>query len=68
MTKPILFISACLEFEKVRYNGQSIPFQIVKGLIPFVDFIKACPEYEIGLGVSREPIRIVKKGNEYRFI
>lgn len=68
MVKPILLISACLEFEKVRYNGQSIPSRIIRDLNPYVEFIKVCPEYEIGLGVPREPIRIVKKDNEYRLI
>jgi len=68
MIKPKLLISACLEFDKVRYNGQSIPSKIIRDLTPFVDFIKVCPEYEIGLGVPREPIRIVKKENEYRLI
>jgi hypothetical protein len=58
--KPIIVVSKCLEFEKVRYNGQVMPSQTVKDLIPFVEFIKVCPEYEIGLGVPREPIRIVK--------
>ncbi len=68
MVKPIVLVSACLEFEKVRYNGQSIPSKIVRDLTPFVEFIKVCPEYEIGLGVPREPIRIVKVGNDYRLI
>jgi uncharacterized protein YbbK (DUF523 family)/uncharacterized protein YbgA (DUF1722 family) len=68
MVKPILLISACLEFDKVRYNGQSIPSEFVRDLIPFVEFIKVCPEYEIGLGVPREPIRIVKKDGDYRLI
>ena len=68
MTTPRLLISACLEFEKVRYNGQSIPSRIIRDLAPYAEFIKVCPEYEIGLGVPREPIRIVKKGNEYRLI
>jgi uncharacterized protein YbbK (DUF523 family) len=68
MVKPKLLISACLEFEKVRYNGQSIPSETVRALSPFVEFIKVCPEFEIGLGVPREPIRIVKKGGEYRLI
>ncbi len=68
MLKPKLFISACLEFEKVRYNGQFVPSKIVRDLIPFVDFIKTCPENEIGLGVPREPIRIVKKNNQHRLI
>ncbi len=68
MTKPKILISACLEFEKVRYNGQFIPSQIIRDLIPFAEFIKVCPENEIGLGVPREPIRIVKKEGQYRLI
>ncbi len=68
MIKPKILISACLEFENVRYNGQLVPSKIVRDLIPFADFIKVCPENEIGLGVPREPIRIVKKGGEPRLI
>jgi uncharacterized protein YbbK (DUF523 family) len=68
MEKPIILTSACLEFEKVRYDGQSIPSRIIKDLMPFVKFIKVCPEFEIGLGVPREPVRIVKKGDELRLI
>lgn len=68
MVKPIVVTSACLGFEKLRYNGQSIPSPTVKKLAPFVEFIKVCPEYEIGLGVPREPIRIVKVDDEYRLI
>ncbi len=66
--KPIVLVSRCLEFEKVRYNGQVIPSQMVRDLTPFVDFIKVCPEVEIGLGVPRETLRIVKKDDEYRLI
>lgn len=66
--KPKILVSACLEFEKVRYDGQVIPCKIVRDLMPFVDFIKVCPEVEIGLGVPREPIRIVKKNKELRLI
>jgi len=54
MNKPILLISACLEFEKTRYNGQSVPSQIIRDLIPYVKFIKVCPEFAIGLGVPRK--------------
>ncbi len=68
MEKPIILTSACLEFEKARYNGQSIPSPIIKDLIPFVKFLKVCPELAIGLGVPREPIRIVKKGKELKLI
>lgn len=65
---PIVVASSCLEHEKVRYNGQVIPSEIIRQLEPFVRFIRVCPEYEIGLGVPREPIRIVKKEGQYRLI
>jgi uncharacterized protein YbbK (DUF523 family) len=66
--KPIVIVSSCLEFDKVRYNGQVMPCSIVKELEPFATFIKVCPEYEIGLGVPRDPIRVVKKDGDYRLI
>jgi uncharacterized protein YbbK (DUF523 family) len=68
LPRPIIVASSCLEFEKVRYNGQVIPSKIINDLKPFAEFIKVCPEYEIGLGVPRDPIRIVKVNDEYRLI
>ncbi len=68
MIRPRIITSACLEFEKVRYDAQFIPSQIIRDLMPFADFIKVCPEHAIGLGVPREPIRIVEKKGEYRLI
>lgn len=66
--RPIVVVSRCLEFDKVRYDGQVIHSRIVRDLEPFVDFIKVCPEVEIGLGVPRETIRIVRKDGSYRLI
>lgn len=66
--KPIVVVSRCLEFDKVRYDGQVIHSRIVRDLEPFVDFIKVCPEVEIGLGVPRETIRIVRKDGSYRLV
>jgi uncharacterized protein YbbK (DUF523 family)/uncharacterized protein YbgA (DUF1722 family) len=66
--KPVVVVSACLEFEKVRYDGQVIPCKIVRDLEPFVEYIRVCPEFAIGLGVPRDPIRIVKIGGEKRLI
>jgi len=62
--KPVVVVSACLEFENVRYDGQVIPCKIVRDLEPYVEYIKVCPEVAIGLGVPRDPIRIVKLGNK----
>lgn len=66
--KPVMVVSRCLEFEPVRYNGQIMPCPLVKDLEPYVEYIKVCPEYEIGLGVPRDPIRIVKQNDELHLI
>ncbi|MBN2109604.1 MAG: DUF1722 domain-containing protein [Methanosarcinaceae archaeon] len=67
-SRPIVLVSRCLEFEDVRYNGQVIHSRIIRDLEPMVDFIKVCPEVEIGLGVPREPIRIVKVEGGHRLV
>ncbi|MGC9443806.1 MAG: YbgA family protein [Candidatus Methanospirareceae archaeon] len=66
--RPVVVVSACLEFEKVRYDGQVIPCAIVRELEPYVDYIKVCPEVAIGLGIPRDPIRIIKRKDEKRLI
>lgn len=66
--KPVVLVSKCLEFEKVRYNAQVIPSKIVRDLEPFVEYIKVCPEVEIGLGVPRDTIRIIKINGEKRLV
>ncbi len=68
MEVPNILISSCLDSERVRYNGQDATAQIVKEIKPFVNLVKVCPEHEIGLGVPREPIRIVKTKEGYRLI
>ncbi len=59
--KPIIVTSKCFEFDACRYNGQMIPNNFVQALEPFVQFLPVCPEVEIGLGVPRDPIRIISK-------
>jgi uncharacterized protein YbgA (DUF1722 family)/uncharacterized protein YbbK (DUF523 family) len=66
--KPRVVMSLCLELEPVRYNAQVIPFQFIRELEPFVEFIPICPEVEIGLGVPRDPIRIVDPGEAPRLV
>ena len=57
--RPRLFVSKCLGFEACRWNGAVISNKFVKSLSPFVDIITACPEKEIGLGVPRNPVRLI---------
>jgi uncharacterized protein YbbK (DUF523 family)/uncharacterized protein YbgA (DUF1722 family) len=66
--RPRVLISACLEFDNVRYDRKVVPCPVVDELKPFVDFIKVCPESAIGLGVPRDPLRIVKVGVRERLI
>ncbi|MBN1400674.1 MAG: DUF1722 domain-containing protein [Anaerolineae bacterium] len=57
---PRIVISKCIEFEHCRWNGMIISSDVVKLLKPYVEFIPVCPEVGIGLGVPREPVRIVE--------
>jgi uncharacterized protein YbgA (DUF1722 family)/uncharacterized protein YbbK (DUF523 family) len=59
VAKPVVVVSKCIEFDRCRYNGLMISSDVVRELKPFVHFIPVCPEVEIGLGVPRDPIRIV---------
>jgi uncharacterized protein YbgA (DUF1722 family)/uncharacterized protein YbbK (DUF523 family) len=57
--KPRIVSSKCIEFEFCRFNGQIIRSDFVSQLKPFVEFLPVCAEVEIGLGIPRDPIRIV---------
>ncbi len=63
--KPVIFVSKCLGFEACRWNGGIIPDSFVDKLKEYVSFFTVCPEVEIGLGVPRDPIRIVLFEEEY---
>jgi len=59
-SKPKIIISKCLEFEACRYDGQLINNNYIKKLKDFIDFNPICPEVEIGMGIPRKPIHIIK--------
>jgi uncharacterized protein YbgA (DUF1722 family)/uncharacterized protein YbbK (DUF523 family) len=62
--RPIIVSSKCVEFEPCRYNGLMISSGVVDNLRNYADFIPVCPEVEIGLGVPRDPVRIVDAGRQ----
>ncbi len=67
MPKPVeprVVFSRCLGFDACRYNGQTIRDRVVESLVPFVEPITVCPEMAIGLGVPREPIRLIEEKGE----
>jgi uncharacterized protein YbbK (DUF523 family)/uncharacterized protein YbgA (DUF1722 family) len=57
--KPRIGVSACLLGDRVRYDGQDKrqPWA-VDGLAERVEWVRVCPEVELGLGVPREPVRL----------
>ncbi|HUL59474.1 MAG TPA: DUF523 domain-containing protein [Anaeromyxobacteraceae bacterium] len=60
MGKPRLGVSACLLGASVRYDGQHRRDAfLVDTFGPLVEWVAVCPELELGLGVPREPIRLV---------
>ncbi len=55
-----LGLSACLGGEKVRYDGgHRLEPLISRTLGQYLEFTPVCPEVECGLGVPREPMRLV---------
>jgi uncharacterized protein YbgA (DUF1722 family)/uncharacterized protein YbbK (DUF523 family) len=65
---PRILVSRCVEFDHCRYNGDMITSHIVRKLKHDAEFIPVCPEYDIGLGVPRDPVRIVRIEGEDRLV
>lgn len=66
--KPKVVVSKCIEFESCRYNGLKVSSDVVKGLMPHVEFSPVCPEVEIGLGIPRDPVRLVLSNGKLRLM
>lgn len=67
-SKPIVIVSKCLGFSACRYNGAIIYNELIDILKNYVDFRPVCPEIEIGLGVPRDPVRVVSVNTMLRLI
>ncbi len=66
--RPVVAVSECLGFGAVRYNGQILQSRFVEGLRNHVEFVHTCPEVGIGLGVPREPVRLVERDGSLRML
>jgi uncharacterized protein YbgA (DUF1722 family)/uncharacterized protein YbbK (DUF523 family) len=66
--KPIVVVSKCIEFAYCRWNGYTISSDVVKILKNYVEFQPVCAEVEIGLGIPREPVRIVLEDDNLKMI
>lgn len=62
-------ISSCLLGDEVRFDGgHKRDAQLIDLLGPHVEWIRVCPEVEVGMGVPREPVRLVRAGGDVRMI
>ena len=62
-------ISACLLGDEVRYDGGHKRDAFLADILgPFVEWVKVCPEVEIGMGTPREPIRLTDADGRIRLM
>ena len=62
-------ISACLLGDEVRFDGGHKRDRFLTDTLgPFVEWVRVCPEVELGLGTPRETLRLVKAGGTLRLI
>ena len=62
-------ISACLLGDEVRYDGGHKRDAFLTTVLgPFVEFVKVCPEVEIGMGTPREPIHLTERSGIIRLV
>jgi len=63
--KPRIGISTCLLGEEVRWDGGHKKDAFLIGMLgPHVEWLPVCPELEVGMGVPREPVRLVADEDE----
>ncbi len=64
-----LGISTCLLGEKVRYDGShKLDRFLTDTLGRYVEYVPVCPEVECGMGVPREPLRLVGSAESSRLV
>jgi uncharacterized protein YbgA (DUF1722 family)/uncharacterized protein YbbK (DUF523 family) len=64
--KPSIVISKCLGFDACRWNAAMLHDEFVERLKARVDFQPVCAEVEMGLGVPRDPVRLVRSDGGVR--
>ncbi|MFP4164528.1 MAG: YbgA family protein [Chitinispirillaceae bacterium] len=64
-----LGISACLLGQPVRFDGNGKLDRYLRDVLgKYVDWVAVCPEFECGMGIPREPVRLVQSGERLRFV
>jgi uncharacterized protein YbgA (DUF1722 family)/uncharacterized protein YbbK (DUF523 family) len=68
LEKPVVVVSKCLGFAPCRWNGLTIRSNVVERLKEAVHFVTLCPEVEIGLGIPRDPIRLIRQNDGIQLV
>ncbi len=62
-------VSSCLLGAEVRFDGGHKRNDFLTGVFGrFVEFVPVCPEFELGLGVPRESLRLTRADGEIRMV
>ncbi len=62
-------VSSCVIGEEVRWNGGHSRQRYLTDILgPFVEYVPVCPEVEVGMGVPRPTVRLVRQGDTIRMI
>jgi uncharacterized protein YbbK (DUF523 family) len=65
---PIVVASRCLGFDMCRPDGEIVRTDVVARIAGHVRMIPICPELEIGLGVPRPQVRMVRQKKSVRIV
>jgi uncharacterized protein YbgA (DUF1722 family)/uncharacterized protein YbbK (DUF523 family) len=58
-------ISSCLLGEEVRWDGGHKRDRFLTDVLAgYVEWVPICPEVELGMGTPREPVRLVRRGDQ----
>ena len=62
--RPRIGISSCLLGEEVRFDGgHKRDVFLTDVLAPHVEWVRVCPEVEVGMGTPRETLRLTREGD-----
>jgi len=62
-------VSSCLLGEKVRWDaGHKRDLFLATSLGRFVEWLPVCPEVELGMGIPRASVRLVRDGDDVRML
>ena len=67
--RPRVGVSACLLGDEVRYDGRHKRNAfLIEHLGTLVEWVRVCPEVEVGMGVPREPVHLIDDGSRIRIV